>query len=162
MKTIRIDNTTYRAFQKLKEFVEFIGNLDFIKQEEKDLIPYMLRIIENLNDPDKYQIANITLDILYYDLQSKHVQRSGVYWRTWGLYMEKDAIEIIAASYIDDIPPDDIGMNYFYQEDSFPLTEKFYRPITDINYFDAFVEDVKEYESYITENLKELQIDISV
>ena len=84
------------------------------------------------------------------------------HWRTWGLYMEKDSIEIIAASHIDDVPPDDIDMNYFYQEDSFSLTEKFYRPITDINYFDAFVKDVKEYESYITENLKELQIDISV
>jgi len=162
VKTIKIDNTTYRAFQKLKEFVEFIGNLDFIKQEEKDLIPYMLRIIENLNDPDKYQIANITLDIMDYDLQSKHVQRSGVYWRTWGLYMEKDSIELIAASYIDDIPPHDIDMNYFYQEDSFSLTEKLYKPITDINYFDAFVKDAKKYKKYTTDYLKELQIDISV
>jgi hypothetical protein len=159
---INIDDTTYHAFQKLKEFVEFVGNLEFVKQEERNLIPIILRIIENLNETDKYQTANITLDIFDYELQSKRTQRNGVYWRTWGLYMEKDLIEIVAASHIDDVPSDDIDTNYFYQEDSFFLSEKYYKPIPTINYFDAFVEDAKKYKSYITKYLKELEIDICV
>lgn len=162
MGVIKIDEISYQALQKLKEFVEFVGNLKLVQEGDKNLIPQILRIIEELNDPAQYQEANVTLDIFDYDLQSRRTQRSGVYWRTWGLYFEKDSIEIVAASYVDDIPPVDIDTNYFYQEDSISLTEKYFRPINNLHYFDAFVEDAKNYKKYMTEYLNELKVDIFI
>ena len=158
---VTIDTTTYHAFQKLIEFATFIGGLQYTPDVEKKWIPYVIESIKSLNQPD-YRCVDISLDIFDYELQNRRVERHGVYWRTWGLYIQKDCIEVVAESNTDGIHPDDIETSHFHMDYSLSLEKKYYRPLTDINYFDPLIEDVKNYKNYITEHLNEVEVGISI
>jgi hypothetical protein len=154
----------YIEIQVLKEFVQFAAGLTEANAKNKEDAATIIERIESLNQSETYKPWNACIDIFDRRLQDGDTGRKGVYWRNWSVWFEKDHIEIEAKSRIaGSVPPYDIFPKHYYYYFYYFFSE---RPADEFHQQTApvidFINDAKKYHSYITEHLKDIEVDIYI
>lgn len=158
----KIDTDTYNQIQKLTKFVDFIKSLEHTTVNDKINCDIIKDLIVSINNPETFKVWNICLDILDYDVQKNFDDAKGYYWRTWAIFFESGRLSIEASSH--------------HTQDYYGHTSEYFSYFGDVNFngrkdirhifldtdIDLFISDAKNYKNYITEGLKEIEIDISV
>ncbi len=158
----KIDETTFNIIQKIKEFVDFVCNLDFATTKNKIDAKEIKYIIDNINNPETYKDWNVCLDIFDYEIQDYSNKKNGFYWRKWSIFFENDSLEIEAASKHTACDLGHYGDDFYYFRKIHFRKETKMEPVymnVDIR---EFIQDAKNYKKYITESLNNIEIDIDV
>jgi hypothetical protein len=156
------DTDTYNKLQKLKVFVNFISALKYATEKDKQAASEIINLIENINKPETFKSWNVCLDIFDREIQYGANKKEGFYWRSWSVYFEIDTIEIEVKSRHTCEPLGHYGDDFnFYAMVSFVKENTFDRIYMPAD-VESFVADALKYESYITESLNVVEIDIEV
>jgi len=153
------DDDTYSKLQKLKEFVDFVAGLEYTTDEQKTHVAEIKTLIETINKPETIKDWYIGIDIFDSEVQTR--KREGIYWRKWMVCFEEDRLVIEAQS---------------KHSEYFDYSTDFYNYNGSVNFLkdcspqriylendpNEFIADAKNYKSYITETLNEIEIDINI
>jgi hypothetical protein len=160
-ETWKPDETTFNKIQKIKKFVDFVANLDFVNDENKLKAKEIKYLIENINNPETHKNWNVCLDIFDREIQNG-IGKEGFYWRKWSVYFEIEKLEIEAES---NHTADDLG-HYgddfcYYAVIYFGKDTKGQRTYMDVD-INEFIKDSMNYKNYITESLNDIEVDIEI
>jgi len=158
----KIDVKSYNNIQQLKAFVEFVSNLPYATNSDKQNAVKINYLIENIDNPVSFKSWNVCLDIFDRNLQNQNIKKEGFYWRKWSAYFEKDTLEITAESLHTEHPIGHYGPDYNYTGCVFfnkEIKGKHVYLKQDIN---NFVKDAINYKNYITATLNEIEVEIGV
>lgn len=156
-----IDDKTYVEIQKLLTFVDFISNLKNATEQDKENCIVIKQKIENINNPETFNNWNICLDIFDYAVLAKINAAVGLYWRTWSVHFENSTLEIEAKSKHTDNFLEHYEKHFYYHGYvNFKPTENLLKVALETD-IDLFIKDAMNFETYITENFNEIEIDIS-
>lgn len=155
------DKATFDKLQQLKIGVDFISNLNFATDKQRVVAEKVKYLIENIDSPEHRKDWCVSLDIFDVELQTRR-RKNGVYWRQWLMNFENNELQIIAES------KHSSKVNGHYGND-FSYFASIYFGDKDVKYriqFDEdiyeFMQDLKNYQKYITDTLNELEINIEV
>lgn len=153
------DIETYNQLQKLKKFVDFVAGLPFASALHKQNADKIKVLIETINQPETIKDWWVDLDIFDYDIQGG--RGIGIYWKKWSVDFEFGKLEIESTDEIlDEQKFSETYQNYYgciyFAKDI--KGERIYMD-TDI---DEFIADAMNYESYLTEGLKDIEVDIDI
>lgn len=140
----------------LNHFLDLLLSFPEITSEQKTAAEKIRHFdFEQYHDTVSWYVS---LDIFDYELQMRQTNRKGPYMRSWSIWCEQGTLEIGAASQIDfnETEPSHFEFNFLY---SFILDEVFPKSKTEFD-FDSFIEDAKNYASYMDGHLNELDVDI--
>ena len=90
------DEFCYLELQKLKKFVFFISELDLCSVLDKNKAFEIIELIENINNPETYKDWNLSLDIFDEEIRDGKERESGIFWRNWSVWFDKNSINIEA------------------------------------------------------------------
>lgn len=156
------DEETYKLLQKLKPFVQFVGNLKYATQKDKQNTIEIITSIENINKPSTFTGWNVCLDITDPQIQNSTDGAEGLYWRTWSVYFQINAIEIEAVSHHTCEP---LGAydNHFYFYGNVDFRKNIsYKRIFFTEDITNFIADALQYQNYITASFNEVEVDIDL
>ncbi len=157
----KLEQKTFNEIQQLKLFADFISNLEFTTEEDKEKIKEIKFLIENINNPNTHKNWNICLDIFDQEIQNGN-KKNGFYWRKWSIYFELESLEIQAESNHTSEPIGHYGADfYYYGKVYFGKNFEGERIYLD-NDIIEFVKDSINYKKYVTEFLNEIEIDIDI
>ncbi|WP_347175385.1 hypothetical protein [Polaribacter uvawellassae] len=155
------DTTTYNNIQSLIKFVDFISDLPFSKVQNKIYLTEIAFLIKNIHKAETHKEWNLSLDIYDYSFHSE-TKKEGVYWRNWSVSFESGRLDIEAKSHHTEEPlgfyKDDFnyyGVIYFEKEIK---NERIYLDVA----ISEFIKDAFNYKKYITNTLKDIEIDIDI
>ncbi len=155
------DKSTYSEIQKLKKFVEFVSNLKFSTNKDKQKTKEIEFLIENINNPETHKEWCVCLDIFDRKIQNGQT-KEGLYWRKWAVFFESNSLEIIAES---KHTAENLGhygeQFYFYGSIYFEKAFTGKRIYLDED-IDDFTNDSETYEKYITAQLNDIEVDIDI
>lgn len=156
------DDKTYNELQKLIKFVSFVSELKECNEEDKIKAGKIIDVIKNLNHAEL--ISNFNVCLYLRDYTKK--ESPDIYLRKWMIWFECGFFQIEVASYYSDKPGEPINEQYFYtsyvsfkkEHDSSNGFERIF-----INEdIDEFVKDALNYESYLTKDLDDVDVDIDI
>ncbi|MCG2460826.1 hypothetical protein K8352_08700 [Flavobacteriaceae bacterium F89] len=156
------DHKTVGQIRKLKEFVRHVSNLEMPTADNTQNADQIISLLDTLENPGQTKNWNVCLDIFDHDVQYGYPQQKGFYRRKWAVYYELNTITIEAetnhtAQYLGHY-----GDNFcFYGSINFDKVEKGIQVFLSGD-IEEFVSDAKNYNSYITETLNEIEIDIDI
>lgn len=153
------DIETYNQLQKLKHFVDFVAGLPDANELQKQNSYKIKDLIETINQPETMKDWWVCLDITDWNIQVGN--GTGIYWKKWSIYFESGKLEIESTDEIlDEQKFSETYQNYYgciyFEKDI--KGERIYMD-TDI---DEFIADAMNYESYLTEGLKDIEVDIDI
>ena len=160
------DDETYNELQKLIKFVRFVSELKECSEADKIKAVKIIDVIKNLNHAELIRHFNVCLDIKDYTPTKYRKENPGIYLRKWMIWFECGFFQIEAASYHSDEPGEPFDDQYYYESyvsfrkehDSSNDFERIY-----INKdIDDFVNDALNYESYLTKDMDDVDIDINI
>ncbi len=158
------DKEIYNELQELKDLVAFLSGLKETAIKDRVNAEKVIEIISSLNQPDGYREISVCLDIYDYSAMSRKHKENVVYWRSWAVWFEKDGITIEAVSKLANRMPHDevfeghLWYFYYYGFSPNPLNPYYQKkePLS------LFINDAKHYKNYITEKLKDVEVEISI
>lgn len=155
-----VDTEWYNNLQLLKEFVLLVADMKEATPKDKKAAKEVIYLIEDINNPSTFKSWNVCLDIYDTELQCGNKKGGGIYWRSWAVYFEKGILSLDIEAKTNHTS-DNI---YHWGDDYYCyLNVGFSNGIHDGNgSFKEFVEDAKNYQSYITEGMKDIEVEISV
>tara|TARA_R110002124_G_scaffold159411_2_gene326619 strand:+ start:14614 stop:15117 length:504 start_codon:yes stop_codon:yes gene_type:complete len=155
------DTTTYNNIQSLIKFVDLISDLPFSTEQNKIDLKEIVFLIKNIHKPETHKEWYLFLEIHDYEFQTE-TNKEGIYWRSWSVSFESGILEIEAESHHTEKPlgfyKDDFnyhGVIYFHKENK---NERIYLDVA----ISEFINDAFNYKKYITNTLKDVEIDIDV
>ncbi len=160
------DVETYNELQKLIKFVSFVSNLKECSEEDKRKASKIIDVIKYFNHAELISHFDIWFFIKDNSISRDSNKNPDIYLRNWVISLDCGSLEISAGSF-------DFHRNYS------PVDEHFYysscinfakdwegindnkrvRISVDIN---EFVNDALNYKSYLTNTLKDIEVDIDV
>lgn len=158
-----VDTEWYNNLQLLKEFVLLVANLKYATPADKVAAEEVLYLIENINNPNTFKTWNVCLNI--FDESLYNIPRKeGVYRRCWVVYFEKEDLSLEIEAKTNHTSDDTY---HWGNEFEYVLMLYFNKELPCNRYYGSnnlkeFVEDAKKYESYITEGLKDIEVEIAV
>lgn len=156
------DNETYSHLQQLKSFVDFVAGLEYATVEDKQKVAKINSLIEHINEPDTFKSWNVCLDIFDRDLQTGTNKKGGIYWRKWTLYFEGNILEIEAKTEHTDEPINHYGKDFYFFGAVYFQKEISGKRIYLSGDLSDFIRDARNYRSYMTETLNDIEIDIDL
>ncbi len=154
----------YNELQLLKEFVWLAAGKTEDAKMKADATDIIYQI-EHIDNPAIYKTWDISIDIFDTDIQNQISGREGIYWRTWNISFDKDIIEIEAISKVykknDNDPFEHVNENHFRYNYYLSLKNENETP-EKTGLLKDFIDNAKKYESYITEQLNEVSVDIFI
>ena len=156
------DVDTCNKLQKLKTYVIFVAGLKYATEKDKQVAAEIINLIENINKPDTFKSWNVCLDIFDREIQDGVDKKEGFYWRSWSVYFEIDTMEIEATSRHTCEPLGHHGNDFNFNATVFFKNEIACDRIFMTQELESFVGDALKYETYITESLNAVEIDIEV
>ncbi|MFZ4413863.1 MAG: hypothetical protein ACOYOV_12335 [Bacteroidales bacterium] len=160
------DDETYNELQKLKKFVRFVSELKECSEEDKIKAGKIVDVIKNLNHAELISHFNVCLNLTDYTPPKYRKENPSIYLRNWTIWFECGFFEIEAASYYSNEPIEPFNGQYSYnsyvsfrkEHDSSNGFERIY-----INKdIDEFVNDALNYESYLTKDLDDVDVNIDI
>lgn len=155
------DAATYFEIQKLKSFVDFVSNLPLSPEENTQKAADIKLLIENINKPNTLKQWCVCLNIYDFEIMNSN-KKTGFYWRRWTVKYEFNTLEILAESKHTAYDLGHFGDDFYYTACIYfdpNITSK--RIYLD-KQVDKFIEDAMKYKTYITESLKDIEIDIDI
>lgn len=156
------DADVYNKLQKLKTYVIFVAGLKYATEKDKQAAAEIISLIENINKPETFKSWNVCLDIFDREIQNSANKKEGFFWRSWSVYFEIDTIEIEATSRHTSEPLGHHGNDFNFNATVFFKKEIACDRIFMTQELTSFVGDAIKYETYITESLNAVEIDIEV
>ena len=157
-----IDSATFNELQILKTFLHFVAHTKYATESDKRDADKICYLIENLDNTDSFKNWNIALDIYNRDLMHSGNKEQGVYWRTWSVSFENAHLEIEAKTRHTAEPLHHYGNDFEYYENIHFRKKITGTPIHINGDLKEFVADAMNYNSYITDSLKDIEIDVYV
>lgn len=161
IKTWQPDETTFNKIQELKQFVDFVANLEFSTEKDKTKAKEIKYLIENIHNPKNHKNWNVCLSIFAPEIQNG-IKKEEFYWRKWSVFFEMESLEIVAES---KHTADDFGHYgdsfYYYGAIYFSKDIKGQRIYMDVD-ISEFISDSLNFTKYITASLNEIDVDIDV
>lgn len=154
------DIENYNQLQKLKKFVDFVARLEYSTEEGKTKAEEIKLLIENMDKPETFNKEwCVCLNIFDPVIQNK--KGTGLFWREWSVYLDSGFLEAESASHSTD-EDGSVDNEFFYSGIIyFEKDIKCERVYMDTD-FDAFISDAMNYESYLTEGLKDIEVNIDI
>jgi len=153
------DSETYNQLQKLKKFVDFVAGLPDALALHKQNADKIKELIETINQPETIKEWWVNLDIFDYDIQGG--RGTGIYWKKWSVDFELGRLEIESTDEILDEQKFSETYDNYYGCINFAKNIKGERIYLDTD-IDEFIADAMNYESYLTEGLKDIEVDIDI
>ncbi|PKP40757.1 MAG: hypothetical protein CVT95_13210 [Bacteroidetes bacterium HGW-Bacteroidetes-12] len=156
------DTKTYNTIQKLKKFVEFVAGLKDTTTEDRQKAQKIIELIEKINQPNSFKNWNVCLDIFDRDIQNRTTKVDGVYWRKWWVFFESQTIEIEAETRHSGDPLEHYSNDFQYFAAIYFKKEYTHERVDMKVDIDEFIKDARNYKSYITATLKDIEIEIEI
>ncbi len=156
------NKATYNKIQQLKEYINFIAQLECSNEKDKRNAEEIIFLIENIDKQTTYKNWMVCLDIFDREVQDGTNKNGGFYCRKWSVSFESGFLEITAESKHTSEPLEHFGDDYYYYGgvyfDNNMKGKRIFldQPITE------FINDVKQYKKYITKTLNDVEMDINV
>lgn len=157
-----MDWNTLNQLQILKVFVNFVVSLKYAKESDRKKGAEINYLIENLDNPETFKNWNVCLDIFDFDIMYSKTKMHGVYWITWSVFFESGSLEIEAKTNHSDEPLKHYGDDFEFYATIFFRKEIPCEHVYMEKDLKEFVADAMNYTNYITDSLKEIEIDIDV
>jgi hypothetical protein len=153
------DSETYNQLQKLKKFVDFVAGLPVAFALHKQNADKIKDLIETINQPETIKDWWVCLDVT--DLNIQGGNGTGIYWKKWSVNFEFGKLEIESTDEILDEQKFSETYENYYGCIYFAKDIKGERIYMDTD-IDEFIADAMNYESYLTEGLKDIEVDIDI
>ncbi len=157
-----IDTDTYQQLQSLKLFIKFVSGLGCATSTDKKTANEIIYLLENINRPNSFKSWNVCLDIFDRHIIDSSEKLTGFYWRSWSVYFENNTLEIEAKSRHTEDDHNHYGDDFYYYTWIDFKKEVDWDRISMSEPIDNFIADAYNYEAYITESLKDVEIEMEI
>jgi hypothetical protein len=149
----------YTAIQKLTEFGDFVSTIDLFNKSDESKIELFKQNIRNINNLGYEDSFGLSLNIFDRNFTPNKLTKESVYWRYWRVIFESGYLEIECRSRIleDDVFGECSTHKNILIELQLPSIDN--SIVSNLELIHAFLADTKEYKSYITAQLNEVEID---
>jgi len=154
------DSETYNQLQKLKKYVDFVAGLPYSTAQHKTKAEEIKLLIENIDKHEAF-LKEWCVCIDIFDFEIQNGKGTGIYWRKWGVCFEMARFEIDSSYYVLDEDRWTDDYSAYYCNINFEKETTHERIWGNTN-LDEFIADAMKFESYITESLNEIEVEIDI